>query len=150
MFTIHRTTSMGRAVALAGLVALAAAGAACSDDNLTSPTSPAQLEGTWRLQQMTATGNGVHNEDLTAGRFNATFGTGTVVVKADCNTCNGTTSLSGSTLTVSALSCSLAACASAPIDGRYTAFFNGPPLTVRINNRLLQLNSDRGELRLEK
>ncbi len=122
--------------------------AGCSDDSLTSPTSPAQLEGTWRLQQMT-TGAGVHNEDLTANRFNATFGTGTVTVKADCNTCTGTTSLSGATLTVSALACSLAACASAPIDTRYSAFFSGP-LTVRINNRLLQLNSDRGELRLEK
>ena len=36
---------------------------------LTSPTSPAQLDGTWRLFQMTSSA-GVHNEDLAAGRFN--------------------------------------------------------------------------------
>ena len=44
------------------LVAAATAGS-CSDNNLTSPTSPAQLDGTWRLFQMTSIA-GVHNEDL--------------------------------------------------------------------------------------
>lgn len=148
MCTIPRPTAPWRSAMLAGLLAVAATGVACSDDSLTSPTSPAQLEGTWRLQQMT-TSAGVHVEDLSANRFNAVFGSGTVAVKADCNVCNGTAVLSGATLTVSALACTRAACASAPTDTRYAAFFDGP-LTVRISNRLLQLNSDRGELRLEK
>lgn len=148
MSRIAPSTSSWRLVALAATVVLAVAAAGCSEDRLTSPTSPAQLEGTWRLQQMT-TSSGVHNEDLTANRFSATFGGGTVNVKADCNTCNGTTTLSGATLTVSALACTRAACASSPTDARFASFFDGP-LTVRINNRLLQLNSDRGELRLEK
>jgi heat shock protein HslJ len=70
-------------------------------------------------------------------------------VKADCNTCNGTTTLTGATLTVSALACPRAACSSAPLDTRFTNLVDATQ-TVRINNRLLQLNSDRGELRFEK
>lgn len=132
----------------AGSAVLALAGAGCSDDTLTSPSSPAQLEGTWRLQQMT-TSAGVHNEDLSANRFSATFSTNAVSLKADCNTCTGTTSLSGATLTVSGLACTLAACSTAPIDTRFSGFFQGP-ITVRINNRLLQLNAGSSEVRLEK
>ena len=94
-------------------------------------------------------GGTVHNEALTAGRFNVTFATDRLDAKADCNTCTGPTSLSGSTLTVSALACTRAACASAPIDTRFTSVLNGA-VTVRINDRLLQLNSAQGELRFER
>ncbi len=48
------------------------------------------------------------------------------------------------------LACTLAACASAPIDTRFTGLLTGP-LTVRLNNRLLQLNDAQGgELRFQK
>lgn len=130
------------------LVALAAT-LSCSDGTLTSPTSSTDLEGTWRLNQMT-TSAGVHNEDLNAGRFRITLGATTIQVRADCNSCGGPASLSGSTLTVGPLACTVAACASAPIDTRFTGLLTGA-LTVRLNNRLLQLNNPQGsELRFEK
>lgn len=121
----------------------------CSDGTLTSPTSAADLEGTWRLFQMT-TGAGVHNEDLNAGRFNITLSASTLQARADCNSCGGSASLSGSTLTVGPLACTLAACATAPLDTRFTGLLTGP-LTVRLNNRVLQLNNAQGgELRFQK
>lgn len=135
--------------ALGLAIAVTAGAGACSEEGLTAPTSAAQVNGTWRLQQMTATGNAVHNEDLNANRFSATFSTGRVELKADCNTCTGAANISGATLSVNALACTRAACASAPLDTRFSAFFDGA-ITVRVNSRLLQLNSDRGELRLEK
>ena len=127
---------------------IGACAAACSNDTLTSPSSSTELDGTWRLVQMTSGGT-VHNEALTAGRFNATFTTGRVEATADCNRCTGPATLSGSTLTVSALACTRAACASAPLDTRFTSLLDGP-LTVRLNERLLQLNSSQGELRFER
>ena len=148
--TIHMTQISRRArwTGLAGIALIVIGAASCSNDTLTSPTSAAQLNGTWRLFQMTQGGT-VHNEELTAGRFNVTFATNRLDAKADCNTCTGPTTLSGSTLTVSALACTRATCASAPIDTRFTSVLNGA-VTVRINDRLLQLNSAQGELRFER
>lgn len=92
---------------------------------------------------------GVHNEPLTGGRFEVTFSAGRISAKADCNTCGGTATLSGATLTVGTLACTLAACPSAPLDTRFAGLLGGS-LTVRVNTRLLQLNSDVGELRFER
>lgn len=85
----------------------------------------------------------------TAGRFNVTFAADRLDAVADCNTCSGAATLSGSTLTVGALACTRAACASAPVDTRFTSVLSGA-VTVRINDRLLQLNSAQGELRFER
>ena len=75
---------------------------------------------------------------------------GEVAAKADCNSCSGTSTLSGATLTIGALACTFALCASEPIASRFTGLLTGA-LTVRINDRLLQLNDTRGgELRFEK
>ena len=147
----HLVTRIGRRVrwtGLAGIALIAIGATSCSNDTLTSPTSASQLNGTWRLFQMTQGGT-VHNEALTAGRFSVTFSTDRVDAKADCNTCTGPATLSGSTLTVSALACTRAACASAPVDTRFTSVLSGA-VTVRINDRLLQLNSAQGELRFER
>ena len=128
---------------------LSAALASCSNDSLTAPTSAAQLDGTWRLFQMTSSA-GVHNEDLNAGRFNVVISGSTLTAKADCNSCSGTSTLSGATLTVSPLACTFALCASEPIASRFTGLLTGA-LTVRVNDRLLQLNDAQGgELRFEK
>ena len=142
----HYRGAMGVVMALL----LATGAASCSkDETLTSPTSSAQIDGTWRLIQMTSSA-GVPNEELTAGRFNVTFANAGVQAKADCNTCAGAATLSGAPLTVGALACTRAACASAPLDTRFTGLLDGP-LTVRVNARLLQLNnSTGGELRFEK
>lgn len=134
------------ALAVAALITTIASG--CTEAGLTSPSSPTDLDGTWRLTQMT-TAVGVHNEPPTAGRFAVTFSTGRLSAKADCNVCGGTATVSGATLTVGSLACTLAACASAPLDTRFTGVLHGA-LTVRVNPRLLQLNSDAGELRFER
>ena len=128
---------------------LSAVLASCSSDSLTAPTSAAQLDGTWRLFQMTS-GDGVHNEDLTAGRFNVVISGSTLTAKADCNSCSGTSTLSGATLTIGPLGCTFALCASESIASRFTGLLTGA-LTVRVNDRLLQLNDAQGgELRFEK
>ncbi len=78
----HLATAVRRR--FAAVLLFAALGASCSNDSLTAPTSPDQLDGTWRLSQMTS-GGVVHNEDLNAGRFNVTFSAGILNAKADCN-----------------------------------------------------------------
>ena len=145
---LTRISRRARWAGLAAITLIVIGAASCSSDTLTSPTSASQLNGTWRLFQMTQ-GGAVHNEELTAGRFNVTFAADRLDAKADCNTCTGPATLSGSTLTVTALACTRAACASAPVDTRFTGVLNGA-VTVRINNRLLQLNSAQGELRFER
>ncbi len=145
---LTRIARRARWTGLAGATLVAFCTASCSSDSLTSPTSASQLNGTWRLSQMTQGGT-VHNEELTAGRFNVTFSADRIDAKADCNTCSGPAPLSGSTVTISALACTRAACASAPLDTRFTSVLSGA-VTVRINNRLLQLNSAQGELRFER
>jgi len=146
--SLTRIVARTRSIGIAAAVLIAIGTASCSSDTLTSPTSAAQLNGTWRLSQITQGGT-VHNEDLNAGRFNVTFATDRLDAKADCNTCSGPATLSGSTLTVGALACTRAACASAPVDTRFTSVLSGA-VTVRINDRLLQLNSAQGELRFER
>jgi heat shock protein HslJ len=136
----------------AGVLLLSAVGAvSCSDgDTLTSPTSTTQLEGTWRLFWLSDAA-GVHREDLSADRFAVTFTAGRLTVKADCNTCAGTATLADATLAVGALACTRAACASAPLDTRFTGLVDGR-LTVQVNSRILQLTSSQGEgeLRFER
>lgn len=146
--SLTRIVARTRRTGMAGIALILIGAASCSSDTLTSPTSASQLNGTWRLSQMTQGGT-VHNETLTAGRFSVTFAADRIDAKADCNTCTGPAPLSGSTLTVSALACTRAACASAPLDTRFTSVLNGA-VTVRINDRLLQLNSAQGELRFER
>ena len=130
------------------LIALAAT-LSCSDGTLTSPTSSADLEGTWRLNQMT-TSAGVHNEDLNAGRFSITL-------SARPSRCAPTATPAADRRASRAppspwvrWRARFAACASAPIDTRFTGLLTGA-LTVRLNNRLLQLNNPQGsELRFQK
>lgn len=146
---IHLTWSRRcRSWAAAWVMAIGFVG--CSDgDSLTSPTSPSQLDGTWRLIRM-MTSEGVHNEELAAGRFNVTFTDGTLQAKADCNLCNGPAGLSGATLTVGPVACTRAACDSAPLDTRFANLLDGT-FTVRVNATLLQLNDAQGnELRFQK
>lgn len=143
-----RSLQVGRRCGIVALALMVAV--SCSDgDTVTSPTSPTQLDGTWRLFQMT-TSAGVHNEDLNAGRFTINLSTTTIQVKADCNTCSGPASLSGELLTLGPLACTVAACSSAPIDTRYSGLLTGT-VTARVNNRLLQFNNAAGaELRFQK
>lgn len=142
----HLATAVRRR--FAAVLLFAALGASCSNDSLTAPTSPSQLDGTWRLSQMTS-GGVVHNEDLNAGRFNVTFSAEILNAKADCNVCTGLSTLSGDTLAVPPLACTRASCASTPLDTQFSGMLVGVH-TVRINERLLQLNSPSGELRFEK
>ena len=79
----------------------------CSED----VTGPSDLQGgEWRLASMeTETGGRFVPED--PNRFTAEFqADGTILVRADCNGCGGSYTMSGDRLTVGPLVCTLIAC----------------------------------------
>jgi heat shock protein HslJ len=130
-------------------VALVATTSGCSEtDLLTAPTSAARVDGTWRLIQLDGAGVS-HSESFTAGRFAMTLADDRVLVKADCNTCAGTAVLAGDLLTVTALACTRAVCASAPLDLQFTQAVAGSH-TVRLDATRLHLTSSRGEVRFQR
>ena len=81
--------------------------ASCAED----VTGPSDLQGgVWRLASMeTETGGRFVPQD--PGQFTVEFKPdGTIGVRADCNVCGGSYSLSGDRLTVGPLVCTLIAC----------------------------------------
>ena len=109
-----------------------------------------------RLLDCTVTRTGAEpvlaaGREVPADRFAVTFTTGRISVTADCNTCSGSATLQDSTLTIGALACTRAACASAPLDTRFTALLEGR-LAVHVNSRILRLNPPQGvgELHFER
>jgi heat shock protein HslJ len=92
----------GPAVVFACVLGLAS----CSE----GVTGPSDLQGgPWRLESMETEGGMFRPQDpaLFTVEFEAD---GTLGVRADCNQCGGTYTLSGDTLTVSPLVCTLIAC----------------------------------------
>ena len=80
--------------------------ASCAED----VTGPSDLQGAWRLASMeTETGGRFVPPD--PGQFTVEFNAdGTMGVRADCNQCGGSYTLSGDRLTVGPLVCTLIAC----------------------------------------
>ena len=87
-------------------IVLALGLASCSED----VTGPSDLQGAWRLASMeTETGGRFVPED--PGRFTVEFqADGTILVRADCNGCGGSYTMSGDRLTVGPMVCTLIAC----------------------------------------
>ena len=136
---------------IAALAILAGLLSACStsSESLLSPSSAAPLDGTWRLTRMTSAA-GVHDEALSANRFNVTFTSTSVSAKVDCNRCGGSSTLSDGTLTLGALACTRAACDSSPVDSQFAALLSGSK-TVTVSERVLVLSgADGSALRFEK
>src|SRR5262245_19631336 len=90
---------------------------ACGD----SPVSPGDVkEVTWMLTSLQEAGSAAVTV-ADPSRYRLTFGdNGNVAVRSDCNSCSGPYTLSGSTITISAMACTRAFCGDASLDSRFT------------------------------
>jgi heat shock protein HslJ len=104
------------------------------------------ISGTWTLQAIAPAGR--PEQVAPAGAtYTLTFADGRLSTRADCNTCGGSFSLSGQTLTAGpALACTRAACPTMAFENEYTGLLAGDT-TVTLEGRTLRLSSPRGALR---
>jgi len=104
------------------LAALAIGLAGCGDDAAGPSTIPSGIWNLGTLQR--ADWSVVAIED--PGRFTAEFGSdGQLAVRADCNRCGASYQSAGGTLSVGLMACTLAYCASAPLDSEYAGILQG-------------------------
>lgn len=135
------------------LVLLSVAAAACSE----TPTSPTpaslaggslaltsgQLTGTWTLTALQPAGQASQPSPAT---YTISFVDGRVSTRVDCNTCGGTFSVAGQTLTVGPnLACTRAACPTMAFETLYTSILSGDH-SVETSGNTLVLSSARGRL----
>src|SRR5262245_5455327 len=116
--------------------------AACSER--ATPTAPddgslaSRMAGTWTLVSIQPTGAAFQPTPAGAG-YNLTFDGGKLSTRADCNTCGGTFTLSGQTITAGpALACTRAACPTMAFENAYTTMLAGDS-TVAVSDRTLML-----------
>lgn len=136
--------------AAVSVVALSAQ--ACSTP--ASPTigtvSPQGLAGAWRLELLQPFGQGAVLTPAGATYTLTLAASGSVSTRVDCNTCGGTFTLVGDSLTVSSpLGCTRAACATASFESLYTRILAGES-TVGISGSTMALVSSRGLLRFDR
>lgn len=144
-----------RQTALASLVLVAVVAAACSDAPGT-PTSPSanngslaltaeQLGGTWTLTSIIAPGQAVQPTPAGA-TYTLSFADGRLSTRADCNTCAGSFTLTGTTLNAGpVLACTRAACPTMAFESVYTGILSGES-AVTLSGNSLVLSSARGSL----
>ncbi len=108
----------------------------------------AQLEGTWNLASIEPAGAGKQNRP-SAAVYTLTFGTSNrLSTRADCNTCAGTYSVDGTSVTAGPnLACTRAACPTMAFESAYTALLGGVSQAV-LTNSTLTLSSPRGTISL--
>jgi heat shock protein HslJ len=141
-----------------GVVLLVAALTAACTQSVTSPSSPsavsappasaytaAQLEGTWTLASIQPAGASKQDRPF-GSTYTISFSDGRLSTRADCNTCVGTFSVDGATLTAGPnLACTRAACPTMAFESAYTAILGGDSTTV-VTGSTLTLSSARGTL----
>lgn len=144
-----------RKTAFASLILTAVMAVACSGTPGT-PTSPSadngslaltaeQIGGTWTLSSIQASGQAAQPAP-TGAVYTLSLADGRLSTRADCNTCVGAFTLSGSTLTAGpALACTRAACPTMAFEAVYTAILSGES-TVTLSGSSLVLTSSRGTL----
>jgi heat shock protein HslJ len=126
----------------------------------TLPTSPSsvdgsaavtadQIAGTWTLQAITPAGRA--EQVVPAGAiYTVTFADSRLSTRADCNTCTGSFTISGRTLTAGpALGCTRAACPTMAFETEYTSLLVGES-TPTFQSGALVLSSSRGTLRFTR
>jgi heat shock protein HslJ len=126
----------------------------------TSPTSPSagggsltlttdQVTGTWVLAAIQRAGQPEQSRPADA-TYTLSFADGRLSTRADCNTCSGTFSVSGQTLTAGpALACTRAACPTMAFEAAYVGVLSGDS-TVTLTGNTLVLTSARGVLRFTR
>jgi heat shock protein HslJ len=146
------TKNLGPGVA--GLL-LSALTVACADSPA-MPTSPSaaggslaltasQLAGAWTLTSIQVAGQAVAPVPAGAS-YTLDFGDSRFSVRADCNQCVGTYTISGSRVTLgAALACTRAACPTMQFGATYTKLLSGD-VTARLTADTLVLSSPRGTL----
>ena len=139
---------MNRAPSWAGLLVVAALAAGCTTDTVTTPTTD-QLAGSWLLVSIQPAGK-VEQPTPAGARYGVMFAAGRVTAQADCNSCSGVFSLSGSTLTAGpTLICTRAACPTMAFENTYTLILAGDSTVAVLGNKLT-LTSPRGVLRFTR
>lgn len=130
---------------LALAVALLAGG--CGDDVLTGPS--AVIGGVWKLQSLEIPGRGFVQIPQPAN-YTAEFKDGGLLaVKADCNSCSGTYTISGESMKISLAACTAAFCGSASFDTAFLAVLNNAN-TFGVLDSELTINSIQGLARLKR
>ncbi len=141
-------------VAMIGLASCGGAidGAATPSDLI--PAAPKRdlttLHGDWTLVSLQEAGS--EAASVPARRFFADFGPDKdLFIKADCNVCTAgyTAALDGSFETVGPIPCTLAYCATAPLDTRYLALLEAAR-SWSVSEEELELSSAGGVLRFER
>jgi heat shock protein HslJ len=139
------------------LILVAAMTVACSQ-SVTSPSAlsgpavsgsaaytTAQLEGTWTLAWLERTGEARQNRPFEA-TYTLSFNNGRLSTRVDCNSCGGSFSVNGTTLTAGPnLACTRAACPTMAFENVYTAILSGDSSVV-VTGSTLTLSSSRGTL----
>ena len=140
-------------------IVMALLGTGCSG-SAASPTSPSagggsltlttdQVAGTWVLTVIQPAGQPEQSRPADA-TYTLSLGDGRLSTRADCNTCSGTFSVSGQTLTAGpALACTRAACPTMAFEAAYVGILSGDS-TVTLTGNTLVLTSARGVLRFTR
>jgi heat shock protein HslJ len=107
------------------------------------------LSGTWRLSSVQP--NGQTQQAAPAGAsYTLTFADGRLSTRVDCNSCSGTYTRAGETLTAGpSLACTRAACPTMAFENAYTSLLGGEH-TVTVSDDGLVLSSVRGVLRFTR
>jgi len=134
-----------------------ALGCAGSSPSLTSPSSAdglldlttSQVAGAWNLVSVQPAGQ-AEQAKPSGVTYTLTLADGRLSIRADCNSCGGTYTLSGRTVLAGpSLACTRAACATMAFESTYTKLLGGES-TVSLSGGTLVLTSPRGVLRFAR
>lgn len=129
------------------LIAAAALGSACGDSLLAGPS--AVTGGIWRLRSIETSAGGLVAASR-PGNYTLEFqDTGRLAVKADCNMCSGTYSISGDALQVGPLACTRAFCGATSDDVVFLDLLS-TARTMGVRGIELSIDSPKGTLRLNR
>jgi heat shock protein HslJ len=111
--------------------------AACGCDS-NNPVAPSDVIGpVWQLVSVQAAGSAPVTIE-SPSRYTLRFETdGRLAVMSDCNGCGGAYQLSGSTLDVDALQCTLVACPLGSLDSRYRSAVERAESLARNDDELI-------------
>jgi heat shock protein HslJ len=121
--------------------------AACSDDTPTSPTTG--VEGVWRIISIQPPSQPAQTAPVGV-QYQIGLERNRVLLRVDCNTCTGTYSDSGNTLTIGPnLACTRAACSTAAFENAVVSMLSGEHQTAATLHNLT-LTSPRGSVLLQR
>ena len=124
------------------------AGCGVGVDVLTGPS--AVIGGVWKLQSLEAAGGGAAVAVNRPENYTVEFRDGgALAVKADCNTCSGTYSIAGSSLTIGTLACTRAFCGAASLDTAFLAVVTNAT-SFGVLGVDLTIDSPKGSARLNR